>query len=102
MQRALSRSLRLASLLEQLRLRWQRIEMQPAVATRLLLASWSLTRAVLFAGMLISSSYCDPQFYNYAGKLAAGHWPYTAAVPVEYPPLAMVLVLLPALLLLPF
>ena len=92
----------MTSLLDQLRLGWQRIEMHPATASRLLFASWGVTRAVLFAGMLIAGSYCDPQFYNYAGKLAAGHLPYTAAVPVEYPPLAMVLILLPALPLLPF
>jgi hypothetical protein len=101
MQHGSSRSLRMTSLLDQLRLGWQRIEMQPATASRLLFASWGVTRALLFAGMVIGASYCDPQFYNYAGKLAAGQWPYTA-VPVEYPPLAMLLILLPAVPLLPF
>jgi hypothetical protein len=80
----------------------QRIEEQPALASRLLIAAWCLTRALLFVGLLISHSYCDPQFYNYAGKFASGQWPYSPAVPVEYPPLAMVLILLPAIPLLPF
>jgi hypothetical protein len=96
------RTLHTAPLVRQLRLTWLRIESHPALASRLLIMSWGITRAVLFAGLLIAHSYCDPQFYNYAGKLAAGQWPYTAAVPVEYPPLAMVLILLPALPLLPF
>ncbi|PWT78428.1 MAG: hypothetical protein C5B60_01140, partial [Chloroflexi bacterium] len=80
----------------------QRIEGQPVLASRVLIAAWCLTRGLLFIGLLISRSYCDPQFYNYAGKLASGQWPYTPAVPVEYPPFAMVLILLPALPLLPF
>src|SRR5215469_2728707 len=80
----------------------QRIEGQPALASRVLIAAWCLTRGLLFIGLLISRSYCDPQFYNYAGKLASGQWPYTPAVPVEYPPFAMALILLPALPLLPF
>src|SRR5215469_10062265 len=80
----------------------RRVEGQPALASRVLIAAWFLTRGLLFIGLLISHSYCDPQFYNYAGKLASGQWPYTSAVPVEYPPLAMVLILLPAIPLLPF
>jgi hypothetical protein len=105
MQSVVSRSLHtlhIDPLVRQLRLIWQRIESQPALASRVLIISWGITRAILFAGVLIGHSYCDPQFYNYAGKLAAGEWPYSAAVPVEYPPLAMVLILLPALPLLPF
>src|SRR5215469_18622307 len=104
MQSVVSRSLHtlhIGPLVRQLRSTWQRIESRPALASRMLIISWVVTRAVLFAGLLIGHSYCDPQFYNYAGKLAAGQWPY-AAVPVEYPPLAMVLILLPALPLLPF
>src|SRR5215469_7593728 len=104
MQSVVSRSLRTLHTtppVRQLRLTWQRIESRPALASRMLIISWGITRAVLFAGLLIGHSYCDPQFYNYAGKLAAGQWPY-AAVPVEYPPLAMVLILLPAVPLLPF
>ena len=77
------------------------IESRPALAARVLLGAWLVTRAALFVGMLVGHSYADPAFYNYAGKLAAGQWPYRD-VPVEYPPLAMVLILLPALPLLPF
>ena len=105
MQSVVSRSLHtlhIEPLVQQLRLTWQRIESRPTTASRLLIISWGITRAILFAGLLIGHYYCDPQFYNYAGKLAAGQWPYTPAVPVEYPPLAMVLILLPALPLLPF
>ena len=77
------------------------LEQRPALAMRLVAGAWLVTRAVLFAGMLIAHSYCDPAFYKYAGLFAAGHWPYRD-VPVEYPPLAMALILLPALPLLPF
>jgi hypothetical protein len=80
----------------------QRVEGQPALTSRMLIVAWCLTRGLLFVGLLISHGYCDPQFYNYAGKFASGQWPYTPAVPVEYPPLAMVLILLPAIPLLPF
>ncbi|HEX6820133.1 MAG TPA: glycosyltransferase family 39 protein [Ktedonobacterales bacterium] len=52
-------------------------------------------------GVVLGHAYCDPQFYNYAGQLAAGHLPYRDYL-VEYPPLALVLILLPALALLPF
>ena len=95
-------TLHVEPLVRRLRLTWKRIESRQSTASRALIISWGITRAVLFAGLLIGHSYCDPQFYNYVGKLAAGQWPYTAAVPVEYPPLAMVLILLPALPLLPF
>jgi hypothetical protein len=62
---------------------------------------WGLTRVALLLVVVFGHAYCDPQFYHYAGQLAAGHWPYRD-VPVEYPPLALVLILLPALALLPF
>ena len=81
---------------------WHRLESQPVLASRLLILAWALTRGALLIGMLIGHSYCDPAFYNYAGKFANGEWPYTAAVPVEYPPVAMLLILLPAIPLLPF
>ncbi|MGO8948577.1 MAG: hypothetical protein ACLQUY_13140 [Ktedonobacterales bacterium] len=81
---------------------WHRIEVQPTLTSRLLLVAWALSRGALLIGLLISHSYCDPAFYNYAGKFANGEWPYTSAVPVEYPPVAMVLILLPAIPLLPF
>ena len=87
---------------QRLQLLWQHIEGQPTLATRTLALSWIVTRALLFAGMLIGQSYCDPVFYKYAGELAAGRWPYTPAVPVEYPPVAIALILLPALPLLLF
>ncbi|HLZ24829.1 MAG TPA: glycosyltransferase family 87 protein [Ktedonobacterales bacterium] len=66
-----------------------------------LAGAWGATRLALFVGMLLSHSYCDPGFYKYAGYLAAGQWPYRN-VPAEYPPLAILLLLLPALPLLPF
>ncbi|HEV2238391.1 MAG TPA: hypothetical protein VGR57_17155 [Ktedonobacterales bacterium] len=68
-----------------------------------LLVAWGATRLALFVAMLLASpnGFCDPQFYDYAGRLAAGQWPYLN-VPVEYPPGAMLLILLPALPLLPF
>ena len=66
-----------------------------------LLVCWSLTRLVLVIGMVLGHQYCDPQFYRYAGDFAVGRWPYHD-VAVEYPPLAMVLLLVPALPLLPF
>jgi hypothetical protein len=77
------------------------LEQQPALALRFVAGAWLVTRAVLFAGMLLAHSYCDPAFYKYAGLFAAGQWPYHS-VPVEYPPLAMLLILMPALPLLPF
>lgn len=63
--------------------------------------TWGATRLILFIGLLAGHSYCDPAFYKYAGLLAAGQWPYRN-VAVEYPPLAMLLLLLPALPLLAF
>jgi hypothetical protein len=60
-----------------------------------------VTRLVMLLGMVLSRHFCDPYFYHYAGQFAAGDWPYRN-VPVEYPPLAMLLLLLPAIVLLPF
>ncbi len=51
--------------------------------------------------MIIGAHYADPQFYKYAGEFAAGKLPYRDFT-VEYPPVAMLLLLLPALPLLPF
>lgn len=70
-------------------------------ASRVVWGAWALTRLLLLAGLVIGKNYCDPEFYYYAGKLSLGQLPY-AHVPVEYPPLAMALILLPALPLLPF
>jgi hypothetical protein len=77
------------------------IEARPFAVRRVLVGGWLVTRAVLLLGMILGHSYCDPQFYNYAGQLAAGRWPYRDFA-VEYPPLAMALLLLPAVPLLPF
>ncbi|HEY7849509.1 MAG TPA: hypothetical protein VIC27_05550, partial [Ktedonobacterales bacterium] len=74
---------------------------RPGSLRALTIGVWLLTRVALLAGVIIGQRYCDPQFYKYAGDLAAGVWPYRG-VTVEYPPLAMVLLLLPALPLLPF
>lgn len=63
--------------------------------------AWAATRLVLFVGMLVGHGYTDPVFYHYGGLFATGHWPYRD-FKVEYPPLAMALILLPALPLLPF
>ncbi len=91
------------SVMARLRALWARIEATPRSATVALLVASGATRLALFVGMLLASpnGFCDPQFYDYAGKLAAGQWPYLN-VPVEYPPGAMLLILLPALSLLPF
>src|SRR5262249_42593016 len=62
---------------------------------------WGATRVGLFAGGIIGQRFCDPQFYHFAGQFAAGQFPYHD-FSVEYPPLAVVLTLLPALPLLPF
>jgi hypothetical protein len=62
---------------------------------------WGVTRAALLFNLILGQHYCDPQFYQYAGDVAVGRWPYQA-VPVEYPPLAILLMVLPALPLLPF
>jgi hypothetical protein len=56
---------------------------------------------VLLLLVVLGHAFCDPQFYHYAGELAAGRWPYRD-VAVEYPPLAMALILMPALPLLAF
>ena len=70
-------------------------------ADRLLLGGWMSTRLILLLGMIIGAHYCDPQFYHYAGEFAAGKLPYRDFT-VEYPPVAMLLLLLPAVPLLPF
>src|SRR6516165_11161762 len=62
---------------------------------------WGLTRSALLVAAIIGQRYCDPQFYHFAGQLAAGQLPYRD-YSVEYPPLAVLLTLLPALPLLPF
>jgi hypothetical protein len=73
----------------------------PVLADRVLLIAWMTTRLLLLLGMIIGAHYSDPQFYKYAGEFAAGKLPYRD-FSVEYPPLAMVLLLAPALALLPF
>jgi 4-amino-4-deoxy-L-arabinose transferase-like glycosyltransferase len=62
---------------------------------------WGVTRIILLAAAIIGQRYCDPQFYHFAGQFAAGQFPYHD-YSVEYPPLAVILTLLPALPLLPF
>ena len=74
---------------------------RPESIRALTVGVWLITRLVLLAGVVLGHRYCDPQFYHYAGELAAGHWPYRDFM-VEYPPLAIALILLPALPLLPF
>ncbi len=78
-----------------------RLDANPYEANWALLAVWVLTRGALLIGLVIGQHYADPQFYNYAGRFVAGQLPYRDFA-VEYPPLAMVLLLLPALVLLPF
>ncbi|HEX6541077.1 MAG TPA: glycosyltransferase 87 family protein [Ktedonobacterales bacterium] len=73
----------------------------PVLADRTLLVCWVGTRLILLLGMIIGAHYCDPQFYKYAGQFAAGQLPYRD-FPVEYPPVAMLLILLPAVPLMPF
>ncbi len=80
---------------------WLKLESSPRLANRTVVMTWGATRLLLLLGVLLGHRYCDPEFYQYAGKLAAGLWPYRD-VHVEYPPVAMVLLLLPALPLLPF
>src|SRR5271165_5781792 len=63
--------------------------------------AWGITRAIMLLNLIIGHHYCDPQFFQYAGDFAQGRLPYIS-VPVEYPPFAMLLLLLPALPLLPF
>lgn len=79
----------------------RRLSAQPRAANILLACCWGATRLALVLGLILGQHYCDPWFYHYAGQLAAGQLPYRD-IPVEYPPLAMVLILLPALPLLPF
>jgi hypothetical protein len=79
----------------------RRLDADPQAANLVLLGSWGITRLALVLGMVLGRHFCDPYFYHYAGQFAAGRWPYHD-VQVEYPPLAMVLLLLPALVLLPF
>ncbi|HEX8995056.1 MAG TPA: glycosyltransferase 87 family protein [Ktedonobacterales bacterium] len=84
--------------------RWAALVAQarrPSSIQALTVGVWLLTRAALLAGVILGHRYGDPQFYKYAGDFAAGQWPYRD-VSVEYPPLAMALLLLPALPLLPF
>ena len=86
--------------------RWARdalhtLEQSPHAVNRVLLVCWGATRLALFLGVVLGHRYCDPEFYHYAGQFAVGQWPYRD-VPVEYPPVAMVALLLPAVPLLPF
>ena len=74
---------------------------RPRSQYMLTIAIWLLTRVALFAAVVLGHRYGDPEFYKYAGDLAAGQWPYYKVM-VEYPPLAIALLLLPALPLLPF
>ncbi len=62
---------------------------------------WALTRGWMLLNLILGQHYCDPQFYQYAGDFAVGKLPYRD-VAVEYPPLALVIMILPALPLLPF
>lgn len=78
-----------------------RLDANPYEANWVLITVWVLTRGALLIGLVVGQHYADPQFYNYAGRLAAGQLPYRDFA-VEYPPLAVVLLLLPALVLLPF
>ncbi len=75
------------------------VQSRPEVADRVLLVAWTLTRFILLLGVILGKQYTDPAFYNYAGQFAMGKLPYRD-LPVEYPPLAFVLILLPALPLL--
>jgi hypothetical protein len=77
------------------------LESRPGLASGITLGIWIATRLALLVGVIFGSHYADPQFYDYAGKFAAGLWPYRD-VPVEYPPVAIALLLLPALPLLLF
>lgn len=77
------------------------LELRPRAARMVVLGTWGISRLLLFAGLLIRHAYCDPAFYHYAGQFALGRWPYRD-VQVEYPPIAMLLLILPALPLLPF
>lgn len=74
---------------------------RPGSLRGLTIGVWIITRLLLMAAVVVGHRYCDPQFYKYAGEFAAGQWPYRD-VSVEYPPLAIVLMLVAALPLLPF
>jgi len=74
---------------------------RPRSLRALTIGVWLLTRLALLAGVILGHRYGDPEFYKYAGDIAAGQWPYRDVL-VEYPPLAIALLLLPALPLLPF
>ncbi|HEX9069517.1 MAG TPA: hypothetical protein VF807_12170 [Ktedonobacterales bacterium] len=69
--------------------------------TQALWALWVLSRAIMLIATVTGARWCDPWFYHYAGELQAGHLPYRD-LSVEYPPLAMALILAPAVLLLPW
>jgi alpha-1,6-mannosyltransferase len=77
------------------------LDARPGLASGITLGVWVATRLSLLLGVILAARNADPQFYDYAGKLAAGLWPYRD-VPVEYPPVAIALLLLPALPLMPF
>src|SRR5512146_2737197 len=64
------------------------LEARPGLASGITLGVWTATRLALLIGVVFGARYADPQFYDYAGKLAAGLWPYRD-VPVEYPPAAI-------------
>lgn len=72
-----------------------------ALTPALVWIAWAISRGIMLASLILGHHYCDPQFYQYAGDMAAGHWPYLR-IPVEYPPFALLLIALPALPLLPF
>ncbi|MGZ3677520.1 MAG: hypothetical protein ACXWQR_03000 [Ktedonobacterales bacterium] len=77
------------------------LELRPRAARMAVFSAWGMSRLLLFAGLLIRHAYCDPAFYHYAGEFALGRWPYRD-VQVEYPPIAVLLIILPALPLLFF
>ncbi len=63
--------------------------------------TWLIIQIIMGANLLLGHHYSDPEFYQYAGYFAQGKLPYIN-FPVEYPPLALILILLPAVPLLPF
>jgi len=77
------------------------LEGDPRASNRILIVVWLVTRVLLTLSVVVGHAYTDPQFYHYAGQLAVGQFPYRD-IPVEYPPLAMILILAPALPLLLF
>lgn len=62
---------------------------------------WVATRAIMLLNLILGHHYCDPQFYQYAGYLSQGKLPFIDYA-VEYPPMAMLFILIPAIPLLPF